>query len=274
MPTGVRGRYVRGFAVGLWMLVAATAVAAPDTGGVAENVARPEAGWFRRLAALSGIGRPPPVVALDPGHGGRDPGASAPDGVYEKRWTLELARSLQDCLEGAGVRAELSRTSDHYVSLRDRAAWANRLGADLFVSIHLNAVGDAHSALLEVYRPAPRDPAARGTVVPGPRHWVPLPDLGVLQDRLGRPQRTAASARLADELHRALAGAVGGPGVQDRGVKIAHFMVLRETHMPAVLVEPATLSNPSQAARLHHPQFRRRLVQALCTGVLRYLAPR
>ncbi len=266
-------------------LVVATAVVfcvgpaqgAGRVGGFAERpvsalAASARPGWLAHLAALSGIGAPvPPLVAIDPGHGGRDPGATGPDGVHEKHWTLELAKGLQACLRGRGLRAELSRAADRYVSLRERADWANRLRADLFVSIHLNALAAGRQAVLEVYTPEAASVVPTEAAVPGPRHWMPFRGLAELLRRLREPWRIEASARLARHIHHGLA-ASSDPAVADRGVKAARFAVLLKTAMPAVLLEPTTLSDPAQAARLHEPEFRQGLVQALCERIDRFLA--
>jgi N-acetylmuramoyl-L-alanine amidase len=235
-----------------------------------------EAVWAGPLAALAGVGRPAPLVALDPGHGGRDPGATAPDGVHEKHWTLVLARELGDCLRRRGLRVALSRTADVHRPLAERARWAGDTGAALLVSIHLNALPEPDRAVLEVYHAPARRPEPGALPVPGPRGWPRFRGFEALERRLRAPWRGSASERLARRIHEALLGPDGSglEGVADRGVKAGDFLVLRETDVPAVLVEPTTLSNPAQAARLHDPAFRAVLSRRLCAGIAGYLRGR
>lgn len=240
----------------------------------------PEAAWIeagadpvpRSLAALTGVGPAGALVAIDPGHGGRDPGAIASDGTPEKHWTLLLARGLAGCLRRRGLRVALSRTADVYRSLDERARWADRIGADVLVSVHLNALPRPRGAVLEVYYAGPAPDPGRWEM-PGPRRWPRFAGFASLQRRLREAWRAAASERLARHIHEALAGPRGAglEGVRDRGVKRARFVVLRRTAVPAVLVEPTTLSDPVQAARLRDARFRAALAARLCEGIAAYL---
>jgi len=185
----------------------------------------------------SGPPAPPPeskpVVVLDPGHGGRDPGAVGPGGLAEKDINLAVALAAAEALAGR-VDLHLTRRADETVSLRARVDLANRERAAVFLSVHCNG---------SVY------PEANGTET---YHYP--------ESRLG--------GKLAGLIHRRLVEAVGR---RDRGVKQAEFYVLERTACPAVLAEILFVTNPEEAAILSDPDFQRRVGKALAAGLLAYL---
>lgn len=176
---------------------------------------------------------PRPRIVLDPGHGGRDPGAVGPQDLYEKDVNLAVALAAAEVLAGR-VDLALTRDRDVTISLRARTDLADRTGALLFVSVHANG---------SVY------PEANGTETfhyPG--------------SRLG--------SRLAESLQARLLAALGR---RDRGVKQADFFVLRETRCPAALVELLFVTNPEEARELADPAVQRRAGEAVAAGILGYL---
>jgi N-acetylmuramoyl-L-alanine amidase len=214
---------------------------------------------------------------VDPGHGGEDLGARGPRSLKEKDAALELARALAGDLEEAGMEARLTRDSDVFVPLWDRARKASEAGADLFVSIHLNAARRRQARGSEVYflslgsgdheaqAVADRENAREsGRAGAGPDSVV----AGILQD-LSQKAYLQDSERLAVAIQQQL-NQLGG--IKERGVKQAPFVVLRGAAMPAVLVETAFISNPKEEARLKDPQFRRKVAQAITRGIRRFLA--
>ena len=171
------------------------------------------------------------IVVLDPGHGGSDPGACA-NGLKEKLITLPVCNLIKEELERHGIVVKFTRTTDVYKGLSERAAYANSVGASLFVSNHCNSASAT---------------SARGT------ECYSYPTAGIATTRLS----ANVSARLASTL-----------GIPNRGAKQANFAVLRLTNMPAILVENAFISNSSDAALLRDKQS----VIATCIAeeILRY----
>ena len=210
------------------------------------------------------------LVILDPGHGGDDLGARGPKGLKEKDAALALASALALQLTQAGMEARLTRDLDTFVPLWDRARLANEAGADLFVSLHLNAsrlrgargsevyflslgAGDADTqALADVENAGAGARAAGDDLVAG------------ILDDLSRKALLQESERLAVAIQTQL-NLLGG--IRERGVKQAPFVVLRGAAMPAVLVETAFISNPREEARLRDPAFRRKVAQAITRGI-------
>ena len=218
------------------------------------------------------------LVVLDPGHGGEDEGARGQRGLLEKDVTLDLARDLARELTEAGMEARLTRDTDVHLPLWDRARIANTEGADLFISIHLNAAPSRQARGSEVYflsmgavdRLTEQLAAVENA---GGKAAGSEPDadsvVAVILSDLSQKAFLQDSERLAVAIQAQL-NHLGG--IRQRGVKQAPFVVLRGAAMPAVLVETAFISNPKEEARLKDPAFRRRVAQAIARGVQRYLA--
>ena len=215
---------------------------------------------------------PGPVrtVVIDAGHGGRDPGASH-FGLQEKSLALDIARQLAARLEAAGLTVVMTRETDQFLPLSRRSAIANRVQADLFVSIHLNANPRGWVSGIEVYYP-------RGSVVSSAAEWPPavhpsevgIPTTAVKQvlwDLVLRETR-AQSRTLASAICRAMEGGLGAPC---RTVKPARFVVLREAWMPSVLVEVGYMSNHAEAQRLGDAEYRQAAAAAIAEGVIAYI---
>lgn len=173
------------------------------------------------------------VVAIDPGHGGRDMGATGPTGLLEKDVVLDIAQRVRELLVRAGIRVVMTRETDVFVELADRPRMARQQGATVFVSIHGNASTRVTSNGSETYYLTPQS----------------LVLAQMLQEEFGRIA-----------------------GLANRGVKTANFLVLRESDAPAVLVEVAYLSNLDEETRLRTEAFRQRLAEAITRGVQRFLA--
>jgi len=233
------------------------------------------------LLALGQTPKPYPparmLVVLDPGHGGDDDGARARDGVLEKNVTLQLAGLLATQLKEAGMEVRLTREDDSFVALWDRARLANAEGADIFISLHLNAAQARQAKGSEVYflsmgagdRMAAELAAVENA---GPRSGQDQdPDAvveGILND-MSQKAFLQDSERLAVAIQAQL-NQLGG--IKQRGVKQAPFVVLRGAAMPAVLVETAFISNPKEEAKLMDPRFRLRVAQAITRGVRRFFS--
>lgn len=182
---------------------------------------------------------PPPETAkrykvvIDAGHGGKDPGAPSVTGHWEKEFNLAVARKVYKLLEQDGeITPYMTRSEDVYIGLYERAAFANDLGADLFISIHANRFTSASVSGVETY------------------------------------YNRADSRKLAEVMHRHLLKATG---IADRGVRTANFVVIRETKMPAVLLECGYLSNANDAKMLFTESVQDRIAAEIVAGIKEYL---
>lgn len=219
------------------------------------------------------------VVAIDPGHGGRDPGAIGPGGTREKDVVLDVGRKLAYLLkQEAGVRPFLIRDDDVFVPLSDRRELARRERADLFISLHADAVesgGPRGSSVYTLSRGGATSEQARllarrenaADVIGG----VSLSDKddmvrSVLVD-LSRGATLEYSVDLASEVLHSLAEV--GP-VHKKDVERAGFVVLKALDMPSVLVELAFISNPQEERLLRSADHQWKLARAIRTGVIRY----
>jgi N-acetylmuramoyl-L-alanine amidase len=221
------------------------------------------------------------IVAIDPGHGGEDPGAIGPTGLREKDVVLSIARQLRDELNTQrGMRVMLTRDADFFVPLYDRVRKARRVQADLFVSIHADAFFKPEARGASVFALSPkgassatarwmaeRENAADG--VGGVN--VQVADVQVMRTLLD--MSTAAQIKDSLKLGREVLGRIGRVGnLHKRQVEQAGFAVLKAPDIPSILVETAFISNPEEEAKLRDPEHQRQLVQALAAGIKRYFA--
>ncbi|EYC52019.1 N-acetylmuramoyl-L-alanine amidase [Hylemonella gracilis str. Niagara R] len=225
------------------------------------------------------------IVALDPGHGGEDPGAIGRRGTREKDVVLRLARQLRDRINGAQVngntmRAFLTRDGDFFVPLHTRVNKARQVKADLFVSIHADAF----------YTPRPQGASvfalSHGGASSSAARWMAAKEnkadlIGGLniqaQDR--QVQRalldmsTSAQIRDSLQLGSAMLQEIGRVGkLHKPRVEQAGFAVLKAPDIPSVLVEAAFISNPTEEARLNSASYQAQLADALMKGIETYFA--
>jgi N-acetylmuramoyl-L-alanine amidase len=222
------------------------------------------------------------VVAIDPGHGGEDPGAIGPSGLKEKDVVLQIALQLRDKLNAKpGVRVLMTRDADFFVPLAERVAKARRVQADLFVSIHADAFFTPEARGASVFalsQNGATSAAARwmaqkenaADAVGGVNTKV-VKDAQVLRAMLDM----STTAQIKDSLR--IGGEVlsrmGHVGALHRGhVEQASFAVLKAPDIPSILVETAFISNPQEEDRLREPDYQRKLVEALFAGIDRYFA--
>jgi N-acetylmuramoyl-L-alanine amidase len=216
-------------------------------------------------------------VYVDPGHGGDDLGARGAKGLKEKDAVLDLAGALVRELQGCGMEARLTRTTDTFVGLWVRARLANQAGADLFISLHLNAARARQAKGSEVYfltlGAGDGEAAEVAAQENGPEaraaHVDPDNVVAGILDTLSQEAYLRDSERLAVAIQGQL-NKLGG--IKQRGVKQAPFVVLRGAAMPAVLVETVFISNPKEEAKLRDPAFLHKAAQAITLGVRRYFA--
>ena len=177
-------------------------------------------------------------VVIDPGHGGPDPGAVGIAGLRETDVVLDVSLQLARLLQSRGVEVLLTRTSEVDVDLPPRVALANSSGADLFLSVHANALS------------------------------MDRPDVNGIESFYFEPAGNRARSLAAAVQQQMLAISPGSP---DRGVRTARFFVIRRTVMPSTLVEMGFVTGSLDAPRLMDANFRRQMAVALATGVLTYL---
>jgi N-acetylmuramoyl-L-alanine amidase len=176
------------------------------------------------------------VVVIDPGHGGRDPGAVGIGGLQEKEIVLDISYQVARLLEQQGVQAVMSRTDDSEIDLEPRVSLAQRLNATLFVSIHANAIN------------------------------MSRPDISGIETYY-----FDSGLDLARTIHASI---LEGTGATDRRVRQARFYVLRKTSMPSVLLEVGFVTGAEDAARLSDPAYRSQMAASIARGILLYLQQR
>lgn len=213
-------------------------------------------------------------VVIDAGHGGDSTGTRTPQGMLEKELTLDIAQRLERLLEQQSFQVVMTREGDRDVSLKDRGAIANRAGADIFVSIHLNWIVNRRSGGLETYyMGATNDPYLTQLAASENREsGYSLADMRNLLDRIYAGVRQEKSRKLAETVQGALFQSLGklSPEIQNRGVKTAPFIVLLTTDMPAILAEVSSLSNEAEARLLTKPLYRQYIAEALAKGIRAY----
>jgi N-acetylmuramoyl-L-alanine amidase len=213
-------------------------------------------------------------VAIDAGHGGASLGTRAPLGLVEKELTLDIAQRLRSLLVADSFQVLMTREQDRSLSLEDRGLAANRAGADIFVSIHLNWIENRKARGIETYYLGPTDDPflTRLAADENRDSGYSLADMRRLLDRIYADVRQKKSRKLAEVVQASLFGSLGkvNPGVENRGVKAAPFIVLLTTEMPAILAEVSCLSNEDEAGLLTKPQYRQYIAEALAAGVRSY----
>ncbi len=219
------------------------------------------------------------LVMIDPGHGGYDPGTQSSAGVMEKDLALQIATRLKTALEARGIRAELTRSSDVFISLAERTRIANSAGADLFVSIHLNSSPNPDTDGIEVYylnnttdhatiRLARMENAGAGGYGAADDSNLNYILTDLRQNY--KASEAASLAKLIDAQTVADLDAGFGLNVNPLGAKMGPFYVLVGAHMPAVLVECGFMSNAAEAARLASARYQDVLAGAVATAVVDY----
>jgi N-acetylmuramoyl-L-alanine amidase len=221
------------------------------------------------------------IVALDPGHGGEDPGAIGPGGTREKDVVLQIAMQLRERInQQPNMRAYLTREADFFVPLHVRVQKARRVQADLFISIHADAFFSDRPQGASVFALSDRGASSSSA------RWlankenaadqvgginVKAKDAQVLKAMLD--MSTTAQINDSLKLGSAMLGEIGSVGkLHKPRVEQAGFAVLRAPDIPSVLVETAFISNPDEEVRLRNPVYQAQLSDALMRGILRYFA--
>ena len=236
--------------------------------------ARPTASGDRSLIRALGlkIGK----IVIDPGHGGHDTGTIGPNGLEEKDLVLEVGRRLGKMLETRlGAEVVYTRKNDTFIPLETRTAIANQQRADLFISIHANSSHDAEARGVETYylnftsSPEALEVAARENAV-SEKSIYELQDLVkkiALKEKIEESREFAGDVQ--ESLHSGLAAK--SPGIRNRGVKKAPFIVLIGANMPSILAEISFVSNPGDEHRLETSEYRQRIAESLYHGIAKYV---
>ncbi len=178
------------------------------------------------------------LVTIDPGHGGKDPGAIGLDGLREVDVILPISLRVSKILQEKGVATQLTRDSDYFVGLDERVVMSRKAGASIFVSIHANSIDNR-------------------------------PDVNGLET-----YHYHRGLELANIVHSNIIGVLGedrDEPLLDRGVRSARFLVLRKSDIPAILVEVGYLTSPTESIKLNSEKYQERMADAIAQGILEYL---
>ena len=209
------------------------------------------------------------TIVIDPGHGGKDPGAVSQT-RQEKQIVLNLSKTLRDILVKKGYNVRLTRETDVFLPLRKRTQFATKQKADLFISLHTNASISNKAAGIETYYLAlASDESARITAMrENAGAEYNMKELDALVGRILKESKSTESRRLAELIQAQL---TSGKQVRNRGVKHAPFVVLIGTKVPAVLVEVGFISNPTEGKKLTTKAYQRQLATSIAKGIEQYI---
>ncbi len=223
---------------------------------------------------------PKKTIVIDPGHGGKDSGAVGyKKNIYEKNIVFHISKELAAILRKRGHRVHLTRTRDSFVKLHKRTEYANKKKADIFISIHANAIprsGKIHQAYgIETYFLSPSN-SKRAERVAAKENIKDMDNM----NRFGKDsflnflnrEKILASNKLSIDLQQSVLRALRKhySKIKDGGVRKGPFWVLVGAQMPAALVEVGFVSNPMEAKRLMNRTYQKRLAQGLAEGIERY----
>jgi N-acetylmuramoyl-L-alanine amidase len=237
--------------------------------------AQPTARGDRSLIRALGlkIGR----IVIDPGHGGHDTGTIGPNGLQEKNLVLDVSKRLSKLLQTRlGADVVFTRQDDTFIPLETRTAIANQEQADLFVSIHANSSHDPDARGVETYylnftsNADALEVAARENAVSDKS----IHELQDLVKKIALKEKIEESREFASDVQRSLHSGlvVKSPGLRDRGVKKAPFIVLIGANMPSILAEISFVSNPGDERKLETAEYRQRIAESLYKGISKYIS--
>jgi N-acetylmuramoyl-L-alanine amidase len=216
-------------------------------------------------------------IVIDPGHGGHDTGSIGPNGLEEKDLVLDVGRRLGKLLQARlGADVVFTRKDDTFIPLETRTSIANQEQADLFVSIHANSSRDSDARGVETYylnftsSAEALDVAARENAASDKS----IHELQDLVKKIALKEKIEESREFASNVQRALHSGLSAknPGIRDRGVKKAPFVVLIGANMPSILAEISFVSNPGDERRLTTPEYRQRIAESLYRGISKYVS--
>ena len=220
------------------------------------------------------------IIVIDPGHGGEDPGAIGYNKYREKVIVIEVSKELEKILKSRGYKVYMTRSGDRFIKLRDRTKFANDRNANIFVSIHANAVEEKNANNIQgiecFFLSPSRSERAKNAAAA--ENSADMSDMNMYGKdsylNLLNHHNILASNKLAIDLQRGMLGEVNKKykDVNDNGVKEGPFWVLVGAQMPSVLVEVGFLSHPQEGKRLGEDPYRKTLAKGLADGIERYFA--
>ncbi|MDG6094109.1 N-acetylmuramoyl-L-alanine amidase [Acetobacter sp. AN02] len=233
-------------------------------------------------AVHRGAQPPAPLIVLDPGHGGKDPGAIGYAGTYEKHISVATAAELRRHIMGTGrYRVALTRSEDHFIPLEGRVEFAQKHGAALFISMHADALHDHNVRGASVYtlssRASDSQSAALATTennadtFGGSHVHATSPEVQKILASLVSEETRSGSAHMAQAVvgsFRSRIALLSNPS------RHAAFVVLKAADIPSVLVEMGFMSNPADETALRQSAHRTRIATAMCDAIDRYFATR
>ena len=211
------------------------------------------------------------TIVIDPGHGGKDPGALGRGAVKEKYIVLSISEKLREVLTRKGYTVLMTRDTNRFIPLKERTAFAIHRKADLFLSIHANGSENSKAKGIETYYlsvtstdKVAEDIAARENADSG----YSIQELEALLKGIIQESKSEDSKRLAKHVQQAL---VQATDAVDRGVKHARFVVLIGTNVPAILIETGFLSNPTEGRKLTTSAYQHKIANAIAQGIEKFL---
>ncbi|MEI7999101.1 MAG: N-acetylmuramoyl-L-alanine amidase, partial [Candidatus Omnitrophota bacterium] len=215
------------------------------------------------------------TVIIDPGHGGKDPGAKGYAGVREKDVVLDIGKRLKELLSDAGLKVVMTRDSDEFISLNGRTEIATKAEADLFISIHANSNPARRTRGVEVYYVKTHDKRDLDEEQRLKNEKLFLKSLHATNSIMVRnivadmmyQLKIAESARLAMRIVHDTSSEIEIP---NRGARHSRFFVVRNTLMPAVLIETGFLTNKQEEKKLNTSEYREKLAESIARSILTY----
>ena len=211
------------------------------------------------------------TIVIDPGHGGKDPGASGSRALHERSIVLSISAKLREVLTAKGYTVLMTRDTNLFIPLKDRTKFATQHKADLFLSIHANGSESPQAKGIETYYldvsstdKVSEEIAARENTDSG----YSIQELESLLKGLIQESKSEDSRRLAEEVQQRL---VEVTGAANRGVKHARFVVLIGTNVPSILIETGFVSNPTEGQKLATPAYQHKIATAIAEGVDNFL---
>lgn len=216
------------------------------------------------------------TIVLDPGHGGKDPGAIGRSGLKEKDVTLRLGKMLRENLsQKIGSKIVMTRETDVFIPLEERTAIANSKDADLFVSIHINASPKRAASGIGTYilNFSVNEESKRLAARENATSTKSVSDLEFILQDLIKTAKTNDSARLATAVQDRLVASLRAKyrNIKGNGVKGAPFYVLVGTKMPSILIEVSFISNPDEEKRLKDEKYLKEVVDGITSGLINYM---
>ncbi len=227
-----------------------------------------------QLSSLFGLGVR--TIVIDPGHGGRDPGALGAGGTMEKDITLDVGVRLKERLDRLNrFNVLLTRDTDKTISLADRVAFAKNKKADLFISLHVNSLPNKTMNIIETYyfgAPLNSDTLRLAELENKESHFL-VGELDTILEDLGNTLKRQESARLATSIQASLFNHMRRQDsqVRDIGIKMAPFVVLSQIEVPSVLVEISCITKKKEEIKLASPKYRVKVASYIEEGIVTYL---